>query len=78
MKFFGWNLIYNNMMLPPTPTQYYLVWIRLQCKNSILPSFTISKWLKKYYDDGPKIYSHIVSTNIIFDYSKVLHSTLKL
>jgi hypothetical protein len=34
-------------MLPPTPTQHYLFWIRL--KISFVTSFTISKWLKKHY-----------------------------
>ena len=37
------------IMLPPTPTQHYLVSIRLQRKISFVTSFTISKWLKKYY-----------------------------
>jgi hypothetical protein len=32
-----------------TTTQHYLVWIRLQRKISFVKSFTISKWLKKYY-----------------------------
>ena len=37
-------------MLPPTPTQqHYLVLIRLQRKISFVASFTISRWLKKYY-----------------------------
>ena len=33
----------------PTPTQHYLVWIRLQRKTSFVTSFTISNWIKKYY-----------------------------
>ena len=36
-------------MLPPTPTQHYLVWIRFRHKIFFFASFTISKWLKKYY-----------------------------
>ena len=36
-------------MLPPTPTQHYLLWIRFRRKISYVTSFTISKWLKKYY-----------------------------
>ena len=36
-------------MLPHTPTQFYLVWIRFWRKISFVTSFTISKWLKKYY-----------------------------
>ena len=36
-------------MLPPTPTQFYLVWIRFRRKISFVMSFTISEWLKKYY-----------------------------
>ena len=39
----------NKMMLSPTPTQYYLVRIRLQRIISFVTSFKISKWLKKYY-----------------------------
>ena len=37
-------------MLPPTPTQLNLVWIGSRRKMPLLPmSFTISKWLKRYY-----------------------------
>ena len=36
-------------MFPPTPTEHYLVWIRLQQKISYVASFAFSKWLKKYY-----------------------------
>ena len=36
-------------MLPPAPTQLYLGWIRFRRKISFVMSFTISKWLKKYY-----------------------------
>ena len=36
-------------MLPPTPTQHYLVLITLQRIISFVMSFTISRWLKKYY-----------------------------
>ena len=35
-------------MLPPTPTQYYLVLIDSDVKFPVM-SFTISKRLKKYY-----------------------------
>ena len=40
-------------MLPPTPTQLYLVSIRFQRKISFVTSFTISNWLKKYYFSLP-------------------------
>ena len=33
----------------PNPTQLYLVWIWFWRKISFVMSFTISKWLKKYY-----------------------------
>ena len=36
-------------MLPPTPTQHYLVLIRFQRKISFVASFTISRRLEKYY-----------------------------
>ena len=36
-------------MLPPTPTQLYLVSIKFRRKISFVTSFTISDWLKKYY-----------------------------
>ena len=36
-------------MLPPTPTQLYLVSIRFRRKISFDTSFTISNLLKKYY-----------------------------
>ena len=36
-------------MLPPTPTQLYLVWIRFRRQISFVTTFIISKWLKKYY-----------------------------
>ena len=32
-----------------TPKQHYIVWIIPQHKISFVASFTISKWLKKYY-----------------------------
>ena len=36
-------------MLPPTPTQLYLVSIRFWRKISFVTSFIISNWPKKYY-----------------------------
>ena len=36
-------------MLPPTPTQLYLVSIRFRHKISFVTTFTFSNWLKKYY-----------------------------
>ena len=36
-------------MLPPTPTQLYLVWIIFRLKIPFVTSCTISKWLKKNY-----------------------------
>ena len=50
MKLFCWNLIQNKIIL--TPTQHNLELIRLQRKISIVTSFTISKWLKKYFFKG--------------------------
>ena len=41
----------------PTPTQLYLVWIRFRRKISFDTSFTISKWLKKYYSFFMQCYS---------------------
>ena len=49
MKLLHWNLIWNKIMLPSTPTQHYLVWIRLQLRISFVTSFTSYKLLKKYY-----------------------------
>ena len=43
------------------PYQHYLVWIRLQHKISFVASFTISKWLKKYYT---KISGAVVSNSL--------------
>ena len=46
MKLLLWNLIQRKIMLPPTPTQHYLVWNTVQRKISSVTSFSISKWLK--------------------------------
>ena len=45
-------------MLPPT--LYYLVWIRFQRKLSLVTTFTIYKWLKKYYSIDIKIIGRFV------------------
>ena len=44
-----WNRISNKIVLPPTSTQLYLVWIRFRRLNFLCFAFTISKRLKKYY-----------------------------
>ena len=44
-------------MLPPTPTQLYLVWIIFRRKISFVTSFAISMWLKKYYTLKMKQYT---------------------
>ena len=55
-------------MLPPiTPTQHYLVLIRLQHEISFLTSFTIFKRLKKYY-------SFYMSWNI-FNYNFIIKAS---
>ena len=40
-------------MLPPNPTQLYLVSIRFQCKISLVTSFTLTK---KYYSKAVLIF----------------------
>ena len=48
-------------MLPPTPTQLYFVWIKI----SFIMSFSIFKWLKKYYSVDQKYITEKVLYNIV-------------
>ena len=58
-------------MLPPTPTQHYLVLIRLQRKFSFIMSFTIFKYPKKYYSySSSKNYFYIKEINLTTDGNK--------
>ena len=59
MKFYV-EINLNKIMLPPTPTQLYLVLIWFRHKISFVTSFTISKWLKKYY----RYYNFFIKINI--------------
>ena len=56
MKSLRWNLIWNKMMLPPTTTQHYLNWIRLQRKIPLLRLLHLLSELKAlflYYNLEP-------------------------
>ena len=61
-----WYPIKNKIMLPSTPTQHYLVWIKLQRKISLVTSFTLSKWLKRNIIILKKVSSQIlIPTEVI-------------
>ena len=49
MKLSRWNLIQNNIMLPPTPHNFILFELDFDVKFPLLRLLLFTKWLKKYY-----------------------------
>ena len=84
MILLGWNLVWNKIMLPPTPTQKYNDSIRFRRKMSFVTSFTISKWLKiillPNFDESQVKFSTkmICQPTIIIMDSKVCHTNLTI
>ena len=60
------DLLFVSNQVTPTPTQHYLVWNRLQRKISFVTSFTISKWLKKYYYHARLLVDWSIYNSLIF------------